>query len=369
MLFSAAQYAMHKLTGSRGLFRPLCWPCPGCGQQVTDRAPAGRPVHVEHGCASGCARLAGDPAAEDRQRRDRLGVLAERVRVPVIGDGEIIAIRGGRPDFALPQSRMHVRQPPGRLVRHIPVQLYLFDVLQADGELLLSLPYTAQRERLEQLGLDTGPVRTPPWYPGGAADVQAASLAHGLEGVVGKTAGLGLPSRPAAGLDQGQEHPPRRGHHRRLETRPGPPRRHHRLAAARRARRRLAALRRARRHRLHPGHAYRPRPAAAPAAPRHQPLHHPGTPPRTPAAPTGCNPDWSARSPSPNRPPTRCCATPAGADCVPTRTPTTYARTAELPRIGSQRWSRYTTAHPAAYQDPHTRHRLNHCPLDGVTST
>jgi bifunctional non-homologous end joining protein LigD len=115
-----------------------------------------------------------------------LGVLAERVREPVIVDGEIIAIRDGRPDFGLLQSRMHVRHPSGRLLADAPVQLYLFDFLQADGEALLGMPYTARRERLEALGLNAGPVRTPPWYPGGAADVQAVSLAHDLEGVVGK---------------------------------------------------------------------------------------------------------------------------------------------------------------------------------------
>jgi hypothetical protein len=60
LLFSAAQHAARKVTGSRGLFAPLDWVCPGCGQQVTDRAPAGRPVHVEHGHAASCARLAAD---------------------------------------------------------------------------------------------------------------------------------------------------------------------------------------------------------------------------------------------------------------------------------------------------------------------
>jgi bifunctional non-homologous end joining protein LigD len=115
-----------------------------------------------------------------------LGVLSGRVRVPVIVDGEIIAIRGGRPDFALLQSRMHVRHPPGRLLSDVPVKLYLFDLLQAGSESLLAMPYTARREQLEALGLNDGPVRTPPWYPGGAADVQAASMAHGLEGIVGK---------------------------------------------------------------------------------------------------------------------------------------------------------------------------------------
>ena len=43
-----------------------------------------------------------------------LAVLAQRVSAPVIAEGEIIAIRQGRPDFGLLQSRMHVRHPPGR---------------------------------------------------------------------------------------------------------------------------------------------------------------------------------------------------------------------------------------------------------------
>ncbi len=118
-----------------------------------------------------------------------LGVLAGQVPIPVIVDGEIIAIRDGRPDFGLLQTRMHVRRPPGRLLAGTPVQLYLFDLLHADGQSLLGLPYTARRDRLDGLGLDTGPIRTPPWYPGGAADVLAASAAHGLEGVVGKLLG------------------------------------------------------------------------------------------------------------------------------------------------------------------------------------
>jgi bifunctional non-homologous end joining protein LigD len=108
------------------------------------------------------------------------------VGVPVIVDGEIIAIGQGRPDFGLLQSRMHVRDPPASLVRQAPVQLYLFDLLHHNGQSLLPAPYTGRRERLAELGLDADPVRTTPWYPGGAADVRAVSLAHALEGVIGK---------------------------------------------------------------------------------------------------------------------------------------------------------------------------------------
>jgi bifunctional non-homologous end joining protein LigD len=115
-----------------------------------------------------------------------LAVLAREAGAPVIVDGEIIAIRDGRPDFGLLQSRMHARHPPGHLIREVPVQLYLFDLLHHDGQSLLPAPYTRRRERLAELALDAGPVRTTPWYPGGAADVLAASLANALEGVVGK---------------------------------------------------------------------------------------------------------------------------------------------------------------------------------------
>jgi bifunctional non-homologous end joining protein LigD len=115
-----------------------------------------------------------------------LDVLAERVRTPVILDGEIVALRHGRPDFGLLQSRMHVLQPDDKLLRAVPVSINVFDVLHQGDESLLELPYTERRGRLAELGLDADPVRTPPWHRGGAAEVLAESIAKGLEGVVGK---------------------------------------------------------------------------------------------------------------------------------------------------------------------------------------
>ena len=46
-----------------------------------------------------------------------LAVLAGRVGAPVILDGEIVALRAGRPDFGALRSRMHVRRPPARSTR------------------------------------------------------------------------------------------------------------------------------------------------------------------------------------------------------------------------------------------------------------
>src|SRR5580704_453238 len=106
-----------------------------------------------------------------------LDVLAERVRTPVILDGEIVALRHGRPDFGLLQSRMHVLQPDDKLLRAVPVSINVFDVLHQGDESLLELPYTERRGRLAELGLDADPVRTPPWHRGGAAEVLAESSA------------------------------------------------------------------------------------------------------------------------------------------------------------------------------------------------
>jgi hypothetical protein len=69
LLYSATQSAVRHLTGTGSYHPPLTWTCQPCGQQVTDRAPAGRPVHIEHGHGEGCARLARDQAAEDQRRR------------------------------------------------------------------------------------------------------------------------------------------------------------------------------------------------------------------------------------------------------------------------------------------------------------
>jgi bifunctional non-homologous end joining protein LigD len=115
-----------------------------------------------------------------------LAALGGVVDEPVILDGEIVALRDGRPDFGLLQSRMHVQRPTGRLVNAAPVLYYAFDLLHRGDRSLLALPYDARRTALEVLGLDTGPVRTPPWWRGGGEAVLAASIDQGLEGVVGK---------------------------------------------------------------------------------------------------------------------------------------------------------------------------------------
>jgi bifunctional non-homologous end joining protein LigD len=115
-----------------------------------------------------------------------LAALGGMVDEPVILDGEIVALRDGRPDFGLLQSRMHVQRPTDRLTAAAPVLYYAFDLLHRGDRSLLDEPYTARREALERLGLNEDPVHTPPWWRGGGEAVLAASIDQGLEGVVGK---------------------------------------------------------------------------------------------------------------------------------------------------------------------------------------
>jgi bifunctional non-homologous end joining protein LigD len=142
-------------------------------------------AYVENGKVRLISRNDKDMAASYPE----LGVLAERTGAPVILDGEIVALHHGRPDFGLLQSRMHVLRPQDKLLRAVPVQYNVFDLLHQGDESLLGSPYTERRARLEDLGLNSDPLHTPPWHRGGADKVLAESIAKKLEGVVGKPLG------------------------------------------------------------------------------------------------------------------------------------------------------------------------------------
>jgi bifunctional non-homologous end joining protein LigD len=104
-------------------------------------------------------------------------------------DGEIVAFSGGRPDFETLQPRMHVTSPAQaiRLAEQTPVTYLMFDVLQLDGRPLAALPYAERRTILQDIIQNGSRWLCPPAFPGeDMADVRAASVANGLEGVVAK---------------------------------------------------------------------------------------------------------------------------------------------------------------------------------------
>jgi bifunctional non-homologous end joining protein LigD len=105
-------------------------------------------------------------------------------------DGEIVALdAAGRPSFEALQQRMHVGSPDkaARLAAAVPVTFLAFDLLWLDGQSLLEAPYAERRSALVALGLP-GPrwQVSPSFTTHRGADVLAASVEHGMEGVMAK---------------------------------------------------------------------------------------------------------------------------------------------------------------------------------------
>jgi bifunctional non-homologous end joining protein LigD len=105
-------------------------------------------------------------------------------------DGEIVALGAdGRPSFAALQHRMHVGNHREALRRAAtdPVTFVAFDLLYADGRLLVDAPYDERRRLLDALAL-SGPsfITTESFRDVDGHDILAAAEQNGLEGVVAK---------------------------------------------------------------------------------------------------------------------------------------------------------------------------------------
>jgi bifunctional non-homologous end joining protein LigD len=114
------------------------------------------------------------------------GIPTER---PMVLDGEIVALdAAGRPDFGLLQHRMHVRSPSAALLAEVPVELYLFDLLELDGVPLTGETYDRRRALLAGLDVQGWPrVSVPPAFTDiTPAEGLEVARAHRLEGVVAK---------------------------------------------------------------------------------------------------------------------------------------------------------------------------------------
>jgi bifunctional non-homologous end joining protein LigD len=103
-------------------------------------------------------------------------------------DGEIVALREGRPSFPALQQRMHVHndRQARSLSNSVPVTYLIFDVLHLNGHSCADLPYSERRALLENLDLNGPNWRISPSFEGdGAAVVETASEQE-LEGVIAK---------------------------------------------------------------------------------------------------------------------------------------------------------------------------------------
>ena len=115
--------------------------------------------------------------------------LAERAGVDGVFDGEVVATDDrGRPSFGLLQGRMGLtrRREVEAARATTPVQLLLFDVLEADGHDLTRLGYDARRDALTTVVEPGGAIAVPPAAAGDFAAAVAESASRGLEGVVAK---------------------------------------------------------------------------------------------------------------------------------------------------------------------------------------
>jgi bifunctional non-homologous end joining protein LigD len=145
----------------------------------------------------GTLSLRSRKAVDITVRYPELGRLPDALAArDVVVDGEIVALdEHGRPDFGALQNRMHRTGPEVKgMAAAAPVTYLVFDLLAEDGEDLLDLPYEQRRARLDAAGIAGQRWVTTPWFPGGGAQVLAASEENGLEGVVAKQ--LGSPYRP-----------------------------------------------------------------------------------------------------------------------------------------------------------------------------
>jgi bifunctional non-homologous end joining protein LigD len=105
-------------------------------------------------------------------------------------DGEVVAFAGGQwPDFEALQQRMNISSAAQArlLAARIPVSYVSFDLLWLDGRSLIRQPYSERRASLDELELESGNWQSPPSFTGEAgAQLQAVSLAQGLEGIMAK---------------------------------------------------------------------------------------------------------------------------------------------------------------------------------------
>lgn len=114
--------------------------------------------------------------------------LVEQVHVPAVLDGEIVALRNGRPDFELLQERFGLQEPRDieRARNRVPVDLMLFDVLEADGHDLRNQTYDARREALTMITSPQGRIHVPEAFDGSLTDALQTSHELRLEGVMAK---------------------------------------------------------------------------------------------------------------------------------------------------------------------------------------
>jgi bifunctional non-homologous end joining protein LigD len=133
-----------------------------------------------------------------RNRRDitatypELAKLHERmVAIDAMVDGEVVAMRDGRPSFESLQSRVNLQDKASikKAMQQIPVTYMAFDLLYLDGRSLLGTPVEERKAMLQELIVPSGNVQVSPFVEAAGCAVFEASRAQKLEGAVAKRLG------------------------------------------------------------------------------------------------------------------------------------------------------------------------------------
>jgi DNA ligase D-like protein (predicted ligase) len=115
--------------------------------------------------------------------------LSEQKCRDFVVDGEIVAVRHGRTDFALLQRRMQLGDPDEARASGVRVVYYLFDVLRLDGCDVTRLPLRARKALLRDALDFHGPLHfTSHRNHGDDRDLLGRACASGWEGLIAKRA-------------------------------------------------------------------------------------------------------------------------------------------------------------------------------------
>jgi bifunctional non-homologous end joining protein LigD len=126
-----------------------------------------------------------------RNGNELLGALPELHELADIAprtvlDGEIVLMRGGRPDIQALMGRIQ-RSPGVPMPAGEPQVTYLvFDILEQDGEPLVSLPLSERKRRLSAAMREGKAAILATYVEGRGEEYYAAAVRMGLEGVVAK---------------------------------------------------------------------------------------------------------------------------------------------------------------------------------------
>ncbi len=138
----------------------------------------------------GAVRLIGRSGRELTSGYPELAELGELLAGhSAVLDGEIVALEpDGRSSFPLLQRRMNLAAPAliTRAVRDVPVQYFVFDLLQIDGVSLLGKTYDVRRQLLSALQLAGEAVDVPARLDGDLAEALRYTKEQNWEGVVAK---------------------------------------------------------------------------------------------------------------------------------------------------------------------------------------